>query len=69
MNESVGVEVKLYTFLTLAIDEDDRLALLPGLFVSQYPLNKYQDYVDPTASLDVSEKRKISWPCLDPEQP
>jgi hypothetical protein len=62
--ESVGVEVKLYTFLTLALDKDERLAPLPGLFASKYPLNKY-----PTASLDVSEKRRISWPCLDPEQP
>lgn len=69
MNESEGVEVKLYTFLTLALDEDNRLALLLSLFVSQHPLNKHQDYVDPTASLDVSEKRKVSWPCLDPEQP
>jgi hypothetical protein len=42
MKESAGVEVKLYTFLTLALDEDEWLAPLPGLFASKYPLNKYK---------------------------
>jgi len=40
MKESAGVEVKLCTFLTMASDEDECLAPLPGLFASKYPLTK-----------------------------
>ena len=35
MKESAGMEVKPYTFLTLALDEDERLDPLPGLFASK----------------------------------
>jgi len=65
MKESAGVEVKLHTFLTLALDEDERLSPLPGLCASKKPLNKYKTRWTPQQVwTDISEERKSLGPAL-----
>jgi hypothetical protein len=60
MKECRGVEVQLYSFLTLALEGGELLASLPGCFT---PL--MGACVGPRADLDVLEKLEVSFPYQD----
>jgi len=60
-----GVEVQLYSFLTLVLHGGEGLKSHPGHFMPEekpwYPL--LGGWVGPVASMDDLEKRKISHSC------
>ena len=57
------MEVQRRSFLTLELDESEWLASRPGRFT--YGIHRTDGWVGPRAGLDVWEKRKTSYPCVE----